>query len=235
MYYLNQTPRSDLAAAVDLLDSAVAADTVIRGEWTRTEDGRERACLLASLSPVCGVERTSMACPASVLPGWFAECVPWLDDCGSEAAWPEMIRTFADLLRDSVDAEPALWERLNLHWRRGALAETMAHTYDLAALGICAEVAAMLDAELAGEQIDSEAWESARGDAWAAPAPATAAWAAAASTSTWAAADAASWAARATPTRARAGAGPVRLAADRITFEFFAAWRAELDAQAPAP
>jgi len=240
MYYLNQTPRSDLAAAVRRLDRAIAADTMIRGEWTRTEKGRKRACLLAALVPACGVERTAAACPASVLPPWFAECVPWIDESGTVAAWPEMVRTFADLLRDSVGATRELWVRLNLHWRRAAIAEAMAHTENLSVLGICAEVAAMLDAELAGESINSHAWEDVRGAAWAVPSP-TAAWAACWTTA-WGkehtAPKAAAWAlppgwAASADWVSRAGTEAE--AADRITFDFFAAWRAELDAQAPAP
>jgi len=230
------TTTTDLAAAVRRLDAAIVAGDVIRGEWTRTEDGRERACLLASLAPACGVRKSAAACPAEVLPAWFAECVPWIDDSGSEAAWGGMIRDFADLLRDSVDAQPELWARLHLRWRRGSLAEAMAHTDDLAALGVCAEVAAMLDAELAGESIDPVAWT-------AAEVTTVAAWPAASAAATWvamSATSAATWSpqravrARTSADAAAAAAGARRAAqaaADRITFEFFAAWRAELDAQ----
>jgi len=246
------TTTTDLAAAVARLDAAIAAGDVIRHEWTHTEDGRARACLLASLVPACGVEETASACPASVLPSWLAACVPWIDDAGTAGAWPETIRTFVELLRDSVDAAPALWARLNLHWRRAAIAEAMAHTDDLAVLGICAEVAAMLDADLAGESIDPAAWADAehaaraaaradaavRAAAWAsaaeaeaseasasaaASAAAASAWAATAEASVWAS-DAA-WAAVSACARAAKTA-----AADRITAEFFAAWRSELDA-----
>jgi len=239
------TTTTDLAAAVARLDAAIAAGDVIRHEWTRTEDdGRERACLLASLVPACGADRTASVCPASVLPSWLAECDPKPMQVGSAAAWPAMIRDFADLLRDSASAPPALWERLNLHWLRVALAEAMAHTDDLAVLGICAEVAAMLDAELAGESIDPAAWTDARtaaraATAWGVATSATsaaseraaeAAWAATAWARSAAAAAAAAAEAEASATAATA-ASAAQEAADRITFEFFAAWRAELDAQ----
>jgi len=220
---------TDLAAAVRRLDAAIAAGDVIRGEWTRTEDGRERACLLAALAPVCGVERTSSACPAEVLPPWLAECVPWIDDAGTEGVWPEMIQTFADLLRDSAGAPAELWPRLNLHWRRVAIAETMAHTANLTVLGVCAEVAALLDAELAGEQIDSEAWADAGMAACEARRPATWAEAAAARSASCAAAAAAARAASCAAASATSATTPAaQSAADRITAEFFASWRAEL-------
>jgi len=243
------TTTTDLAAAVARLDRAIAAGDVIRGQWTSTEDGRARACLLAALVPACGVEKTATACPAEVLPPWLAECVPWIDDAGTEGAWPEMIRDFAALLCDSASAPAELWPRLNLHWRSVAIAEAMAHTSNPTVLRICAEVAAMLDAALAGESIDPEAWEDARTAAGAARAGAAVTWAGAACprasaaaglAATWGdgagATSAATWAATAAARRMLGAAAGAELAArsaasDRITAEFFAAWRAELDAQ----
>jgi len=227
------TTTTDLAAAVHRLDRAIAAGDVIRNEWTRTEDGRARVCLLATLAPACGVRKSAAACPASVLPAWLAECVPWIDDAGTEGAWPEMVRDFADLLRDSASASPEMWARLNLHWRRSSLAEAMAHTANLAVLGVSAEIAAMLDAELGGDAIDPEAWADVRADVRAvarASAPALEGALAAAGAARdsvrapWAASSGAAWA-------AAAAAWAEAAASDRITAGFFAAWRAELDAQ----
>ena len=222
-----------LSTALRRLDAAIAAGDVIRHEWTSTEGGRKRACLLASLVPACGAKKSVAACPASVLPPWLAECVPWIDDNGTADAWPEMIRTFVELLRDSASAPAELWPRLNLHWRRIALAEAMAHTANLAVLGVSAEIAAMLDAELGGDAIDPEAWADVRADVRAvarASAPALEGALAAAGAARdsvrapWAASSGAAWA-------AAAAAWAEAAASDRITAGFFAAWRAELDAQ----
>jgi len=199
---------------------------------------------------------SATAAPAA--PAWLAECVLWIG------------RDLADLWRDSAGASPALWARINLRRRRAAIAEAMAHTDDLAVLGICAEVTAMLDAELAGESIGPEAWVDAeqaaqwcggvaartsRAATWAAEAAARtarAAWAApseasAAEAATWAAGEAAGAAAVREATGVTTGQraarawvsasvvaavdGAQREAAGRITAEFLAAWRAELDAQ----
>lgn len=80
------------------LDAAIAEGRIIRHAWTRREDGgRQMLCLLAALSPEVRVAETSAACPADVMPAWLAALTPVLNDCGSPAGWPRVVRRYADL------------------------------------------------------------------------------------------------------------------------------------------
>ena len=114
----------------DRLDAMIAEGRVLRGAWVRRDnDGRERACLLAALSPECGAERTPGACPADVMPRWLAEMVPSIDDSGSADAWPEMVRRFASLARRWHVLDDAAWQRLDYTARLIAIGEAEQH-YD---------------------------------------------------------------------------------------------------------
>ena len=74
----------------DRLDRFIAEGRLVRNEWG---DGQERACLLLAIAPeVGGSEGKVDLCPASVLPPWLAELTPSLDDNGTNAAWPAMVR-----------------------------------------------------------------------------------------------------------------------------------------------
>jgi len=54
-----------MALAADRLDSHLHAGTLIRWAWVGTDaEGRATACLLAALSPECGVASSAAACPA---------------------------------------------------------------------------------------------------------------------------------------------------------------------------
>jgi len=174
------------------------AGTLLRGVWTgRDTDGRELACLLAAISPEVAETHKAESCPAETMPAWLARLTPWIDDAGTDEAWPEHVRRFAR-------TAPA-WSRL-----------TARHEYLIRALicreagrhgsaEICERVAALCDRVAAGESRASLAAEfaAARGARSAAAA--------------WDAADAA-WSAAADAAAAvRAAAGATgQAAADRI-------------------
>ena len=67
---------------LDRLDALIAKDRLLRGQWT---DGQGRACLLAALSPEVATASSASRCPAALMPLWFAELTPWLDDEPSAA------------------------------------------------------------------------------------------------------------------------------------------------------
>jgi hypothetical protein len=210
----------------DTLDLAIAEGRLIRKEWTRDEDGRHLACLLSALSPEASNAKTAAACPAWLLPSWFARLVPWMDDAGSEEAWPGMVRRFALLVRRSAALTAEDWQRLDFACRAVALREARSHvqrdewgvlTALDRALGLCEQAASgvsVADAEWTKESAAARA-------AAEAAAAAAAAWAAAAAA--WAAA----WAAGAAAAAGMAGA-------DRITTGILDALEAAIAAREAA-
>lgn len=97
----------------DRLDAAIRDGRLIRNAWTV---GENRVCLLAALSPECAVTERSTDCPAEVAPRWLAELTPWIDDNGSDRAWPAMVRRYAAVARRWHALTPEAWERVRVDW-----------------------------------------------------------------------------------------------------------------------
>jgi hypothetical protein len=128
---------------------------------------------------------------AELMPAWLAELTPWLDDEGSEEAWPGLIRRYARCASHFHNlTDRTLWRVLATIVR-----EAMRHTTDNSALEVCERVAVLYEQAAALGVLDTqamrEAAEAAARVAWAA----WAAWAAVAAA--WEAARAAREAARA--------------------------------------
>jgi hypothetical protein len=146
------------------LDTFIAEDRLVRRMWG---DGQERACLLLALAPEVGAEGAVARCPASVLPPWLAELTPNLDDFGTEAAWPAMMRRYSHVVRrgaETLDDEG--WRRVLARFLIAVLAEATPRD----ASGSCQRVAALWLCVLAGDEPGAEEWTA----AWAVPW--TAAW-----------------------------------------------------------
>jgi hypothetical protein len=174
----------DLPAAAERLAAHVAAGTVLRGKWRYTSpDGRERACLLAALSP--SVQNDPSQCPASVLPAWLAYLTPSIDDNGTLEAWPGVVAEYARLVVASPVLDAAAWHRLDYRMRLIALDEAAARTDDERALCAVVDVMALCQREIDGAAPSAEDWT-----ATARSAAAYAAYAAAAAYAADAAADA---------------------------------------------
>jgi hypothetical protein len=92
---------------VDRLDTMIREKRIIRGAWTK---GRDRACLLAALSPEAGSAESAEACPAEVMPGWFAEFTPWIDDTPSTNEWEKIVERYAGLARRWSALDDDAWE-----------------------------------------------------------------------------------------------------------------------------
>lgn len=76
--------------------NVLAEGRLIRRKWSdKDPDGRQLLCLYTSLmdDPLARPSK----CPASVAPQWIAELLPWMDDVGTDDAWPAMVRRVADL------------------------------------------------------------------------------------------------------------------------------------------
>lgn len=94
---------------------------ILRFTWTREEDGRARACLLTALSEEAyniardhGASFMGIvnACPATLMPGWFAEITPKIDDNVSVEYWPKMVKEFRTLAEGWEALSPTQWEVL---------------------------------------------------------------------------------------------------------------------------
>lgn len=108
------------------------------------------------------------ACPATLMPKWAAEMIPWMDDAPSAETWPDLMRRLGGLIDR---ATPATWSRrLQATWCRIAVVEARTHcpaneTRALAAIDV---VVALLDRAIAGDEPSRDEWEAAAAAAEAA-------------------------------------------------------------------
>ncbi len=110
------------------LDSAIAEGRLIRREWSDAPDrGRERACLLGMLSPEAARDEDAGRCPAAIMPTWLAELTPWIDDSGSDAAWPLLVQRYAALARRWRGLSQEQWGRLAHRVRELCVRELALH------------------------------------------------------------------------------------------------------------
>jgi len=113
------TPSSRLLAHL-------AAGTLLRRKWHDTDAaGRERRCALAALvgRPINGVDE----CPAALMPRWLAHLVPWMDDAGTAAAWPDQMRRLAAVAARWHVLHDDDWRRLDYACRAVSVREARAH------------------------------------------------------------------------------------------------------------
>jgi hypothetical protein len=159
---------------IERLQTFVAEGRIVRDYWTGIDkQGREEACLLAALSPEAGKAEDAGACPASVMPTWFAYMTPWMDDNASEAEWPRMVRRYAACAARWSALDNAAWRRIEVVALRTAVVEAMRHITDAQASAILTQVLAWIDAGMSeperealqaaalkaqGEREPGEAW-----------------------------------------------------------------------------
>jgi hypothetical protein len=224
---------------IERLNRFISEGRVIRGSWAGVdEQGRETACLLGALAPEAGEAEDAYACPASVMPEWFAYITPWMDDRGSGTVWPRVVRRYASCAARWSALDDAAWRRVEVAARRAAVIEAMSYTTQEDVLDAGREVLAWLGAGMSEPSLNmaAKAEDAAEGDAKAADASAmlAAKWAAKAADVSTAALRAAKWAVDAA-LRAAADAKEATVvaaaaqgaAADRITDAILSALEAE--------
>jgi hypothetical protein len=220
-----EKPGARLIAALD-------SDVLLRGDWTAQRDGREMACALAWMSREVRDAEKSSACPASLMPRWAADIIPWLDDAPSAEEWPGLMRRLGVLIDR---ATPAVWSpRLETTWCRIAVTEAVQHTTNTAAVAACKRVIGMLDDYIAGNYPRIDRWRTAARAAARAAAEATAKAADAAAKAAAETAEAAAWgAARHAAASAEAAASwaeTAEAAADRMANAMLDALEREIEA-----
>jgi len=161
----------NLQARVESLNHHIEAGTLVRNEWG---DGQERACLLAALAPETAKNQSASACPVEVMPRWLAELTPWMDDKGSLAKWPKMIRRYAALAGRWHVLSEKDWQRCMYESLNGVLQEALTHVGP--EFGQVAEavvgVNSLLSAATQGLEVGKEDWDAAARAAAAAAAAA---------------------------------------------------------------
>lgn len=164
---------------------------LIRGNWAETdEQGRQLLCLYTALAGDPAARPDT--CPSHLAPQWLAHLLPFIDDRGSNAHWPEVVRRVADMAPRFVRLAGALSRRTEYEVRALCVEEAMRHTTNEAVLAPCQTVVTLCRRVARGDEPDAAKWAAARG--------AAAAWAEAeaeAATEAEAAAEAARAAARA--------------------------------------
>jgi hypothetical protein len=128
------------------LQALINEGRIVRDSWAGVdEQGRETACLLAALSPEVVEHGNASACPAELMPAWFARLTPWIDDKSSVAAWPSAIRRYAACAARWSSLDEAAWRRVEVATRRVAVVEAMKTTEDELTLRSSHKALAWLD------------------------------------------------------------------------------------------
>jgi hypothetical protein len=145
---------------IERLNTMVDEGRVIRNAWTGLdEQGRETACLLAALSPEAGEAEDAEACPASVMPTWFANLTPWIDDEASDTEWHRTVHRYAACAARWSTLDNAAWRRVEIASRRASVVEAMSHTIDERVLNVSRVVLVWLDEDMP-EQPRDALWET---------------------------------------------------------------------------
>jgi hypothetical protein len=137
---------------------------LLRGGWTGLDNqGRETACLLAAIVPECGRRKSAAVCPSSLMPPWMASLTVFIDDKGTDEAWPRTVVRYVSLLRRSRALSESAWTRLDYRCRRVAVLEArpaaMPKPDSLAAIDV---VLTLLDRAIASDMPTDAEWSIVR-------------------------------------------------------------------------
>lgn len=146
------------------LDTMIAEGRILRRQWTAEQDGRKLACILAALSPEAGEYRNASACPANVIPSWFAFLTPDINDRVSQVAWPGIIRRYAAVVRRADVLTDEDWRRLDYAARAVALRVALPHAG--ASTTVLKRAIALCDRAASGGVVSGPEWDRAAEAAW---------------------------------------------------------------------
>lgn len=111
---------------------------LVRHTW---RDSEGRVGLLAAMSPETADKETPDACPASVMPQWFAHLTLWIDTC-TTGAWRYFVIRYAELAARWHVLDAAGWERVRVGAIFALLRSLQPHTLGPAAYDATAHVLA---------------------------------------------------------------------------------------------
>ena len=156
----------------DRLDKAIEEHALARGAWTTVAQGREIACLAATLDPEVGRQRRAAACDAKIMPAWFAELTVRIDDKGTDDRtnpdgiyWTTM-RRYARTIRRAAILTPADWKRCLHRCNAVSVREARSHVPagEAKTLAAIDGVLVLLDRACSGGTVTDDEWSA----AWAA-------------------------------------------------------------------
>jgi hypothetical protein len=182
------------ADALDRYDIMLSEGRIIPAAWTREEDGRHLACVLAALSPDVAERKTADACPGDWMPGWLAYRIIQVDDEGSAEVRAVSLRRLSPILRGlsripAADLDPMGLLDCRDRARPVALALAVVTVDEWGVRDACAEVLRLLEYGGSTEEW-AAAWAAADAAAMAAAWSAAAKAAARAATLEWGVRDA---------------------------------------------
>ena len=169
----------------DRLDCMIQEGRLLRNQWTGVDAaGKERACLLAAISPEVAGSHVSVSCPADVIPSWLAQLTPAMDDNGTQEQWFPFVQRYSLVLRvASEKLTEKQWEAVQYRVRIGIIQESMSHVTDTKVLEACSSIIRLCEQAAEGNNPDPAAWSAAESAAK------SAAWSAAESAAESAASD----------------------------------------------
>jgi hypothetical protein len=144
--------------SVALLNQYIIEGRLIRHGWTgNDEHGRHTACLLAALSPEVASSKQASACPANIMPDWLAWLTPKMDDRGSAAAWPKMVKRYAELASKWHVLDGAAWKRCMFRSLAAIVEEEALYAKDGTPQAVRQNVVALCDRAAFGEVVSVSA------------------------------------------------------------------------------
>lgn len=103
---------------------------LIRGFWEGTNRGVHHLSILAALSPEALATKDASACPATLMPKWFAHLTVWFNDEGSEPAFTGMAHKYASLAPHFHILSETAWSTLALTCQKIILSECIRQFQD---------------------------------------------------------------------------------------------------------
>lgn len=141
------------------LHAYIREGRLIRHAWTGTDaQGRETACLLAAQSTEVRRAQRSDACPAHVLPWWFADLTVWVNDAPSDEAWPAIVRRYADLAARWHALNATAWDRARVRVLAVLVRGAARGTGDTHVVAACQTVADLCDRQVRGDRPSNGEW-----------------------------------------------------------------------------
>lgn len=112
---------------MESIQQLAAEGRIIRNKWSDTdESGRQLLCLYTALAG--DPEARPDTCPADLCPGWLAYLLPWMEESGTEAAWPSVVSRVGALAPRLGEIQGEASDQLRSRCLAHIVREAMRHT-----------------------------------------------------------------------------------------------------------
>ena len=149
----------EFAERLHNLNTLIAEYRLLRGKWTdKDEHGRQRACLLAALSPEVAASKSASKCPSDVMPTWLAVLTPAIDDNGSLSEWSSVVARYANLASRWKILSEDNWKRAEMRIRIKIVQAVKAAVTDRHVIEFCREYLTLAVAQGEGRDVPTSEW-----------------------------------------------------------------------------